>query len=244
MIKNEELRTTPTQRIVIILIAIFLLGSTFALYAGIVLGYKNQDILNASKEEKSQRFSELYAEYQAKVDEQGRELSGTYFDSFKGYRQSVKAFNAASVNTLEKKDLVEGTGREIKSTTDSDGNVTSWDTDYAAYYIGWLSDEKIFDSSYDSNDEPASLKNPLKGSSGMIQGWLEGIEGMKIGGVRELTIPSVMGYGESEQGSIPANSPLKFIVMLIDKPAAIEVPDELEKLGQDLYGGYSIRDNQ
>lgn len=244
MIKNEELRTTPTQRIVIILIAIFLLGSTFALYAGIVLGYKNQDILNASKEEKSQRFSELYAEYQAKVDEQGRELSGTYFDSFKGYRQSVKAFNAASVNTLEKKDLVEGTGREIKSTTDSDGNVTSWDTDYAAYYVGWLSDEKIFDSSYDSNDEPASLKSPLKGSSGMIQGWLEGIEGMKIGGVRELTIPSVMGYGESEQGSIPANSPLKFIVMLIDKPAAIEVPDELEKLGQDLYGGYSIRDNQ
>lgn len=244
MIKNEELRTTPTQRIVIILIAIFLLGSTFALYAGIVLGYKNQDILNASKEEKSQRFSELYAEYQAKVDEQGRELSGTYFDSFKGYRQSVKAFNAASVNTLEKKDLVEGTGREIKSTTDSDGNVTSWDTDYAAYYIGWLSDEKIFDSSYDSTDEPASLKSPLKGSSGMIQGWLEGIEGMKIGGVRELTIPSVMGYGESEQGSIPANSPLKFIVMLIEKPAAIEVPDELEKLGQDLYGGYSIRDNQ
>jgi len=244
MIKNEELRTTPTQRIVIILIAIFLLGSTFALYAGIVLGYKNQDILNASKEEKSQRFSELYAEYQAKVDEQGRELSGTYFDSFKGYRQSVKAFNAASVNTLEKKDLVEGTGREIKSTTDSDGNVTSWDTNYAAYYIGWLSDEKIFDSSYDSTDEPASLKSPLKGSSGMIQGWLEGIEGMKIGGVRELTIPSVMGYGESEQGSIPANSPLKFIVMLIEKPAAIEVPDELEKLGQDLYGGYSIRDNQ
>ena len=244
MIKNEELRTTPTQRIVIILIAIFLLGSTFALYAGIVLSYKNQDILNASNEEKSQRFSELYAEYQAKVDEQGQNLSNAYFDTFKGYRQSVKAFNAASVNTLEKKDLVEGTGREIKSTTDSDGNVTSWDTDYAAYYIGWLSDETIFDSSYDSNDEPASLKNPLKGSSGMIQGWLEGIEGMKIGGVREITIPSVMGYGESEQGSIPANSPLKFIVMLIDKPAAIEVPDELEKLGQDLYGGYSIRNNQ
>lgn len=116
MIKNEELRTTPTQRIVIILIAIFLLGSTFALYAGIVLSYKNQDILNASNEEKSQRFSELYAEYQAKVDEQGQNLSNAYFDTFKGYRQSVKAFNAASVNTLEKKDLVEGTGREIKLT--------------------------------------------------------------------------------------------------------------------------------
>ena len=82
MIKNEELRTTPTQRIVIILIAIFLLGSTFALYAGIVLSYKNQDILNASNEEKSQRFSELYAEYQAKVDEHYvRETLPDYVDS-------------------------------------------------------------------------------------------------------------------------------------------------------------------
>lgn len=243
MIVNEERKTTPKQRIVIALIALFLLGSTFALYAGIVLSYKNQETQNEISEEKQTRFSELYAEFQARQDEQAKELSGKYFDTFKKYRQNVKAYNAAAVNTLATQDLVTGTGRTISSKADDDGNVTSYDTDYAAYYIGWLSDETIFDSSFDSNDNPAALKSPLRGTSSMIQGWLEGIEGMKIGGIREITIPSVLGYGENEQGSIPANSPLKFIVMLVEKPAALEVSDELEQLGQELYGT-SIRDNQ
>ena len=244
MIVNEERRTTPKQRIVITLIAIFLLGSTFALYAGIVLSFKNQETQNAISEEKQTRFSELYAEFQSRQDEQAKELSGKYFDTFKQYRQNVKAYNAADVNTLQIRDIVTGTGREISSTADSEGNITAYDTDYAAYYIGWLSDETIFDSSYDSNDSPASLKSPLRGSSQMIQGWLEGIEGMKIGGIREITIPSVLGYGSTDQGNIPANSPLKFIIMLIEKPAALDVSDELEQLGQELYNGYSIRENQ
>lgn len=244
MIVNEERRTTPKQRIVIALIAIFLLGSTFALYAGIVLSFKNQETQNAISEEKQTRFSELYAEFQSRQDEQAKELSGKHFDTFKQYRQNVKAFNAADVNTLQTRDIVTGTGREISSTADSEGNITAYDTDYAAYYIGWLSDETIFDSSYDNNDSPASLKSPLRGSSQMIQGWLEGIEGMRIGGIREITIPSVLGYGSADQGNIPANSPLKFIIMLIEKPAALDVSDELEQLGQELYGGYSIRDNQ
>ena len=244
MIVNEERRTTPKQRIVITLIAIFLLGSTFALYAGIVLSFKNQETQNAISEEKQTRFSELYAELQSRQDEQAKELSGKYFDTFKQYRQNVKAYNAADVNTLQIRDIVTGTGREISSTADSEGNITAYDTDYAAYYIGWLSDETIFDSSYDSNDSPASLKSPLRGSSQMIQGWLEGIEGMKIGGIREITIPSVLGYGSTDQGNIPANSPLKFIIMLIEKPAALDVSDELEQLGQELYNGYSIRENQ
>ena len=244
MIVNEERRTTPKQRIVIALIAVFLLGSTFALYAGIVLSYKNQETQNAISEEKQTRFNELFAEFQSRQDERAKELSSKYFNTFKAYRQNVKAFNAASVNTLQIRDIVKGTGREISSTTDSEGNAVTYDTDYAAYYIGWLSDETIFDSSFDTTESPTSLKTPLSGSGSMIQGWLEGIEGMKIGGVREITIPSVMAYGETEQGSIPANSPLKFIIMLIEKPAPLEVSDELEQLGQELYGGYSIRENQ
>lgn len=244
MIINEERRTTPKQRIVIALIAVFLLGSTFALYAGIVLSYKNQETQNAISEEKQTRFNELFAEFQSRQDERAKELSNKYFNTFKAYRQNVKAFNAASVNTLQIRDIVKGTGREISSTTDSEGNAVAYDTDYAAYYIGWLSDETIFDSSFDTTESPTSLKTPLSGSGSMIQGWLEGIEGMKIGGVREITIPSVMAYGETEQGSIPANSPLKFIIMLIEKPAPLEVSDELEQLGQELYGGYSIRENQ
>lgn len=243
MIVNDERKTTPKQRIIITLIAIFMLGSTFALYAGIVLSFKNKEVQEEISTEKANRFSELYAEYQSRQNAQANELSAKYFDTFKQYRQNVKAFNAANVNTLETKDLVVGSGTEVKSATDSEGNVSSWFTDYAAYYIGWLSDETIFDASYDNTDNPTQLRSPLSGSAGMIQGWLEGVEGMRIGGVREITIPSVLGYGDVDQGTIPANSPLKFIVMLIEKPAALEVSDELESLGMELYN-YSFRNNQ
>lgn len=243
MIVNEEKKTTVKQRIIILAIAIFMLFSTAALYVGIVLNYENNETKSTIANEKATRFQELYGEYQDRIEAQGKELATKYFDTFKQYRSNVKAFNAASVNTLETKDLVVGNGAEIKYTRDSDGNITAYDTNYSAYYIGWLSDEKIFDSSFDNSSDPSTLKTPLPGSANMIQGWLEGVEGMHIGGVREITIPSVLGYGDTDQGTIPANSPLKFIVMMIEKPAPLEVSDELENLGVELYG-YSIRANQ
>lgn len=244
MIVNEERKTSVKQRIIIALIAAFMLFSTAALYVGIVLSYNNQETAQTESSKKQARFNELYDEYQAKVDARGDELSKKYFETFKKYKSNVKAFNASDANdTLDAKDLVVGKGRELKYETDNDGNYTKMDTDYAAYYIGWLADETVFDSSFDDATTPTKLKSPLNGSENMIQGWLEGLEGMRIGGIRELTIPSVMGYGSNEQGSIPANSPLKFIVMLIEKPEPIEVSDELENLGQELYG-YSVRGSQ
>lgn len=243
MIVNDERKTTPKQRILIAAIAVFMLGSTFALYAGIVLSYKNNETQEQISNDKSNRFQELYSEYQNRVNARATELSKKYFDKFKTYKSNVKAFNAAGVKELKMKDLVKGSGRKLDYKKDKDGNITSYDTNYAAYYIGFLSDEKIFDSSLDNTDNPSSLKAPLSGNQNMIQGWLEGLEGMHIGGIREITIPSVMGYGDKEQGDIPANSPLKFIVMLIEKPEPLEVSDELENLAQELYG-YSIRNNQ
>ncbi len=239
MIKNDELKTSPKQRIVIVLIAILMLGSTFALYAGIILNQNSASESKAVDNAKVERFNELYAEYNAKIDAQAKELSNVYFPEFSQYRSRVKSFNAAGANELKIEDLKVGSGREITEMTDAD---------YAAYYIGWLSDEKIFDSSFDNNDSPTALGAPLAGTPNMIQGWLEGIsrsteedgkliwEGMRIGGVREVTIPAVMAYGDTAQGDIPANSPLKFVIMLIDKPEEIEVPEELEKLYSELYG--------
>lgn len=230
MIKNDEKKTTVKQRIVIIAIAVGMLGATFALYAGIVLGNMNQAAQNEVDSEKEQRFQELYAEYSEKVEAQSKELSGKYFDTFVGYKSRVKAFNAADVNTLSTKDLKVGSGAEV-----TDSNYV----DYAAYYVGWLSDGTVFDSSFNDPSNPSSLSAPLEGSVNMIQGWLDGIVGMKIGGVREITIPSVLAYGDQEQGKIPANSPLKFVVMLIEKPEEIEISEELESLYGELYG-YSI----
>ncbi|MBQ1372714.1 FKBP-type peptidyl-prolyl cis-trans isomerase [Candidatus Saccharibacteria bacterium] len=227
MIQNEELRTSGRQRVAIVVIALLMLFSTFALYAGIMIGNKGSS--SGADEEKTARFNELYAKYIAALDEQGSKLSDKYFDDFSSYKSRVKAFNSADITKLEKKDLKVGDGAEV-----TDENFTA----YSAYYIGWLSDETIFDSSFDNADKPTALKTPLAGSNNMIQGWIEGIVGMKIGGVRELSIPSALAYGDQAQDKIPANSPLKFVIMLLDP---VEEPDfegseELEQLTNELYG--------
>lgn len=244
MIVNEDRRTSPKQRIIIIAIAIFMLFSTFALYVGIVLNYQNGG-QSSTANDRLNKFSTLYNDYQSRKADRASELSNQYFEQFKGYRSEVKAFNAAAATTLEVRDLVVGEGREIsyKYEDEEKENVSEYDTNYAAYYIGWLSDETIFDSSFNSKDDPTALSSPLIGSTSMIQGWLEGIEGMRIGGVREITVPSILGYGDQAQNDIPANSPLKFIIMLIEKPEALEVSDELESLYNE-FMGTSLRAQQ
>lgn len=221
MIKNDDLRTSPKQRLIIIIIAAFMLISTFALYAGLVLNYGENNTQGNLTSEEQARYNQLMAEYNDKTTKQADELSKKYFDTFKTYKSQVKAYNKASVDNLNTEDLKKGTGKEVTSTDF---------TDYAAYYIGWLNDETVFDSSFDDFNNPTSLRAPLSGTTGLIEGWKQGIKGMKIGGVRVLTIPSALGYGSTEQGNIPANSPLKFVIMLVDKPKEIEMSEELINL--------------
>ena len=59
------------------------------------------------------------------------------------------------------------------------------------HYTGWLTDGAKFDSSLD-RDETFSFK---LGGGQVIQGWDQGVAGMKVGGTRKLTIPPGMGYG-------------------------------------------------
>lgn len=81
-----------------------------------------------------------------------------------------------------------------------------------AHYHGTLkADGKVFDSSF-QRGEPVAF--PL---SGVIQGWSKGVPGMKIGGVRRLTIPAALGYGErGAGGAIPPNADLVFVIELVD----------------------------
>jgi FKBP-type peptidyl-prolyl cis-trans isomerase FkpA len=76
-------------------------------------------------------------------------------------------------------------------------------------YTGWLPNGTKFDSS-------ESLEFRLSsGPSGVIEGWVIGIEGMRVGGVRKLVIPPELGYRYREAGPIPAGSVLVFRIELL-----------------------------
>lgn len=78
-------------------------------------------------------------------------------------------------------------------------------------YKGTLTNGEVFDSSYEGGKPfPFEL-----GAGRVIQGWEEGVVGMKVGGKRVLIIPPDMAYGSQPNGAIPANSTLIFEVELL-----------------------------
>ena len=110
--------------------------------------------------------------------------------------------SGAAPKKLEVKDLITGTGAEAK-----DGDKLT------VNYVGVLfKGGKEFDASW-------KRKQPFEftlGQGQVIKGWDQGVAGMKVGGRRELVIPSELAYGKTgSPPTIPANAPLVFVIDLL-----------------------------
>lgn len=99
-------------------------------------------------------------------------------------------------------DVVVGTGTEVQN-----GDTVS------VLYTGSLDDGTVFDASSLHGNQPFSF---TVGAGQVIKGWDLGLVGMKVGGTRELIIPSGLGYGAQGAGTtIPPNATLHFTIKLL-----------------------------
>ena len=113
---------------------------------------------------------------------------------------SSRSATTVVTKTLKTEDLLVGSGKEIK---DGDKAIVN--------YKGTLVDGTVFDST----DKYGASFGFTLGSGEVIEGWDQGVAGMKVGGKRKLTIPPELGYGATPMGTIPANSTLIFEIELV-----------------------------
>src|SRR3989338_9553391 len=132
--------------------------------------------------------------YNRKIDEQSQQRA---IEEGEVARQKQNEIMA----NFKVEDVVVGTGAEAKN-----GNTVS------VHYTGTFTDGKKFDSSLDRG-EPFSF---TLGAGEVVQGWEQGILGMRVGEKRKLIIPPGLAYGEKGIGVIPPNAVLIFEVELLE----------------------------
>ncbi|MEO6729488.1 MAG: FKBP-type peptidyl-prolyl cis-trans isomerase [Candidatus Dojkabacteria bacterium] len=97
--------------------------------------------------------------------------------------------------------------------TDSNSAAVKTGDNITVNYKGWLAETGVvFDQSFNSSNSGFTFTV----GSGVIEGWSEGVVGMKVGEIRRLKIPSSLGYGEAGSlPTIPSNADLIFDIELI-----------------------------
>ena len=103
-------------------------------------------------------------------------------------------------------------GLEIADLKPGSGAAAAKGNQATVHYSGWLTTGKRFDSSAVKN-KPFTF---TVGARKVIKGWDEGVEGMKVGGVRQLRVPAALGYGQrGHPPRIPQSATLIFEIELL-----------------------------
>lgn len=175
-----------SQRVFILVIVVAFLLSSIG-FTGLVI----YEALFKKDTNTSSSDAQKQLEEQLKNQSQEGKLQGTKLGGFTP---------VDPVTELKVVDLKEGTGA-----------VVAQGATVTAHYTGALAkDGTIFESSKDSG-QPATF--PL---SGVIQGWQQGVPGMKVGGIRRIIIPAPLAYGDKASEKIPANSALVFDIEMVE----------------------------
>ncbi len=199
-----ESKTPRWQRIAIWVIAITMAGGTIVTLVVSIFASQNKELDPATiaynkqlAEYQKQLNSDEYKAYLEQQEQAKAKLRG-----LDGYTDYVKAFTASDITALKVETLKEGDGATV-----GEGATIS------ANYTGWLPDGTIFDSTKSEGSDATAASFSL---SQVITGWSKGLVGTRAGGIYLLSIPSADAYGENGSGTtIPANTPLKFIVQVV-----------------------------
>jgi len=119
---------------------------------------------------------------------------------------------AATLNVDLSKSTKSASGLYTRDLTLGTGPAATSNSLVTVYYAGYLATGQLFDSRM-SPSSPLSVQ--LGPNANIIKGWNEGVVGMKVGGVRQLIIPSELGYGPFGSSAIPPNAVLVFTVELV-----------------------------
>lgn len=172
-----------------------------ALTAGIAAALADEKSALTQDEIKS-----VFAKLDAEMQKAAEEKAAKNVETGKAFLEENKKKNGIKVTKSGLQYLV------IKAGT---GATPTKSSTVTTHYRGTFIDGKKFDSSY-AGDEPTATEEPISFPvTGVIAGWTEALQLMKVGAKYRLFVPSDLAYGEAGRPSIPPNSVLIFDIELV-----------------------------